>query len=212
MTSIPPVQSPPESRREPPVIAPPIQSDAGTSSTPAADSNGFWTHSVWTDGYAIKARNRALLPRRCIRCGSDHDIPMAPRQVAWAQPVLFLLLIIPGPIVGGLIIYFLQQHATLCIGICAGCRAWERQLTSTMIWYIALSGALFVGGVVAAITRIPLLPVIFWGFATAIFFAAILYRLFAGKMFSTTMIRNNWITLRGVSPILLRTLPQIPRP
>src|SRR4051794_22098981 len=101
---------------------------------------GHETSAIWARGPFVMAKHNTLFPPRCIKCNSPDNLKWNVRNLTWAPPYLyFVLLLGRRPALIFLLIF--QNKATIQVATCGPCR--KKILTQRLIaWGIFLLGLL----------------------------------------------------------------------
>jgi hypothetical protein len=152
-----------------------------------------------TDGRHVIATSGAIFPERCIKCNTADDIKMIPRSLNWSPPWMYLLLIFPGLLIGGIIIIATQRKANVIVGVCQACR--KKRLNRILIgWGIFVASLLAFFLAAYFESGIPAI------FGLLLFLTSLIYAIVACGLISPARIDGSVATIRGICPDFLNSL------
>ena len=152
------------------------------------------------DGKVLVMGRQAELPKRCIKCNDEPAPYWLTRQLSYHSPVIFLTLLVGGPLLYLLCALATRRQAKVKVPICAHHRV-RRGYHFMWAWGTAvLSGLCFWVGWDRGGD---------WPFAlSAISFCAFLgFAIYLSRVVVPVGIDKEYVRLRGIHPAYLRMLP-----
>jgi hypothetical protein len=159
--------------------------------------------SVWRDGRTVVALADASLPPRCVKCNEPADQPTKERTVYWAHPALYLLLLIVGPLIMGIIYVIVRKKADVNPGLCETHK--KRRIGAQLYGWLGFFGGFLlacIGG--AADSGAPVLIGLF------LMVSAIVVGMAWGRLIHAKKITPDEVRLGGCSAAFLDSLPDYP--
>lgn len=170
-----------------------------TSSLNYQSAPGFAESSVWATGNKVLARDGSLFPPRCIKCNSPDNLKWKIRQLTWAPPYLYVVLLI-GVIPALIILMLLQRKAKVQMAVCTVCRKKVR-MRALIAWGI------FLLSVVSIVLAIALDKGVIAIAFPILFLGAIIYGIIACRYFTVSNIDTKGVvTLKGLCPAFVGAL------
>lgn len=149
-------------------------------------------------GLSLLVQKDAHLPDVCMKCGS-HDVTERRKQTfAFTPQWAFMLFFLAGPLIAGLVMFFLQKRGTLLVPLCGDCAfRWKRarmRLGLAIAWLI---GGMLLGFVSLANDAHALGLVLFASAILAVVVVAVVNR---DAMLRALRVDKTTITLDKVHP------------
>ncbi len=154
---------------------------------------------LWSNGKRLVTLSGVVFPARCIKCNGADNLKTIKRNLAWSPPWMYILLLCPGLLIGGLIILLTQRKASITIAACRACR--NKQLKHTLTaWGIFLTAIL----VFCAAVHFESVGLAILG--AALILTSAIYAIVRCNLVTAAKIVDNVVTIKGAGAPFLATL------
>lgn len=164
---------------------------------------------LWRQGKLLVMKKTAELPPRCVKTNRPTERRLK-RDLSWHHPILYLMLLVVGPVIYVIIAQFIRKTATVHIGLTDEWFA-KRRKAILLGWLTGLGG---IGVMIAGIAGVDRNGAMGWlilvGIVLMLF--GLLWGTAKAAMVSANKITDRHVWLSGVCPEFIADLPEFDQP